>query len=236
LRWTRSTTQTRCRGPFGGTAASSGERAASPRRASPRLAALLTPRARSLFADAHLSNAETEGGDQKRAGDAAALLSVLHHLARSLFEQRLSWLPQLGERELRAAGDVVALLEGARQWAAAAGAVKTPEDFVKFLGSLRAQLQALAPGRALLLPGGWRGMESGHAIMFTLLRSSEEAFSLLIHNTGPGLEYHPSSAVAAPPKNKYQVSARSDDWRWRWRWRRRRACARARPCIFFACP
>lgn len=89
----------------------------------------------------------------------------------------------------------------------------------RFLHRWKLRLLDLRPGEVILFPGGWLSPGGGHAMMHTLERSTLEedggtTFAFTIHNTGGGLEYHPSQSVVTEKgraelgKQKFQSSLR----------------------------
>lgn len=63
---------------------------------------------------------------------------------------------------------------------------------------IKKTLNDLPIGEWFFLPSGYRRPDGGHAIMYLFLRSSADTFSMVVANTGSGLEYHPSSAEEYP--------------------------------------
>lgn len=77
-----------------------------------------------------------------------------------------------------------------------------------FVAGVRKRLTALKPGQRILVPGGWRGEEGNHAIMYVVECTEESKdgrlFRFVVCNTGQGLHFHAASAQF-PPKLKYKT-------------------------------
>lgn len=159
-----------------------------------------------LFCDAMLENAEMEGGDRKKFGDISAVIEVLWHISTRVVDTHRAWLPSISDDDLDKLHTANTLMRGSVNMARLASKVQKPEDLANFLKLFGGFLKNLEDGKRLVLPGGWREMDTGQAVMYTVLRTGE-TFSFFVHNTGKGITYHPSTAVDAP-KMKYQTTIR----------------------------
>jgi len=63
--------------------------------------------------------------------------------------------------------------------------------------------QAFKTNKSILIPGGWVGVPSGHAIYYELIPTSSTKASLRIFNTGAGIQEHDHFQVGAKEKVSY---------------------------------
>lgn len=79
------------------------------------------------------------------------------------------------------------------------------------ISQLKEAFAAVPEGGSLLVPSGWIGKSSGHAIMLAFRRTGPESFSLAVCNSGDGLQYHPeSSPPESYPKRKNRTAMHFD--------------------------
>lgn len=65
----------------------------------------------------------------------------------------------------------------------------------------------------MIIPGGWDGLTTRGTVIYLVQRNDQQNYSLVLCNTGLGLEYHPSNACESdqtPPKIKYRTSVKFD--------------------------
>lgn len=156
--------------------------------------------------DTHAENTELLGFDQKKGGDVAALLAVLTFVVEKTRDERKEELARVGiaDSQLLALDKAIQIFKGGVALGKGLTQINTPDQFASFLFQFKSAVRNMAPTEKLLLPGGFRSMEGGHAIMHFLERT-ESAYSLTVHNTGKGIAYHPST-VTAHPKTKYRTT------------------------------
>ncbi|HEV8053132.1 MAG TPA: hypothetical protein VGP47_11610 [Parachlamydiaceae bacterium] len=65
-------------------------------------------------------------------------------------------------------------------------------DVNHFQNQLKAELSELITGDSFFLAGGWAGDPAGHALIYEIIKQSENVFSFRIYNTGSGTEHHVS--------------------------------------------
>jgi hypothetical protein len=93
--------------------------------------------------------------------------------------------------------------------------VRDAASMQQFLVFFTGELSSLAPGERLAWGGGWMDKGGGHALMFAAERSAVDSadaggsFSLVVCNTGEGVEYHPSKEEY--PKTKSRTAIRIGD-------------------------
>jgi Ca2+-binding EF-hand superfamily protein len=162
------------------------------------------------FADVFVDNAETEGGDRKRAGEIHAVIQVIHHIMETVRNDHREWLSVSTDDDLKAIDKTLELFKASYLFAQQAAQVKTPDDFSQFLYVFKGLLSDLRVGDRIVIPGGWRQVGAGHSVIHTIIRSTTDTFAFCVHNTGKGVDYHPSSA-SSHPKMKYQTTIKIDN-------------------------
>ena len=90
----------------------------------------------------------------------------------------------------------------------AAGGAES-DGFDKYLAARGDEIRSLNVGDFLIWCGGWSGKSGGHAIMYIIDRTAEDAVSFVVCNTGSGVGYHPGTAEGYP-KTKRFTSMRLD--------------------------
>jgi hypothetical protein len=78
---------------------------------------------------------------------------------------------------------------------------KERQEFVKWLLE---KFELMLPGESLLLPGGWDGNPSGHAMLYLIEVDEQRRYTFKVYNTGAGATNHPIHRVS-PVKSKYGV-------------------------------
>jgi hypothetical protein len=63
----------------------------------------------------------------------------------------------------------------------------TPAERYRFFTNLAEEISSQP---RVLLPGGWSGNVSGHAIVLETMRQTNETFDVIVYNTGSGLQQH----------------------------------------------
>lgn len=64
------------------------------------------------------------------------------------------------------------------------------KDLGSFVKKMRGELDQLRNGETLLLDGGWRNINSGHAMLYEIIKINPNQYNFRIYNTGAGLEFH----------------------------------------------
>lgn len=59
-----------------------------------------------------------------------------------------------------------------------------------FRNELRTELKQLQPDESVVLSGGWRGDPGGHAIIYEIIKQSDQTVSFRLYNTGEGIQHH----------------------------------------------
>ena len=67
------------------------------------------------------------------------------------------------------------------------------------------RVRALAVGEELTFQGGYRKPFGGHVVMHILMRTSADAYTLTVSNSGNGIAYHGSSFVTVE-KEKFRTT------------------------------
>ena len=70
----------------------------------------------------------------------------------------------------------------------------------EFQSELEQALKKLSPNESVFLPGGWAGPQGGHAMVYEIIKLTENSFSFRLYNRGMGSEHHFS--VLSQLKNK----------------------------------
>ena len=71
----------------------------------------------------------------------------------------------------------------------------------KFQSHLKQSLEQLDPNESVILPGGWIGKSVGHAMIYEVIKQSDQLFTVRLYNTGVGIEHH----VAETPHLKKKI-------------------------------
>ena len=93
----------------------------------------------------------------------------------------------------------------------------SPEDGVRFLIREYSRLiHDLQPGKSVLLPGGWIGVDAGHNILYEIKCEKPGVYSFSLFNTGAGISYHDHTFVDhkmkyAPALSVTDIPARNLD-------------------------
>ena len=74
--------------------------------------------------------------------------------------------------------------------------VQTPLPLEKINGHIKTlsqdiytKMEALSPGKRLLIPGGWLDEAGGHSMVYEIIRK-ENGYYFIVYNSGDGIEYH----------------------------------------------
>jgi hypothetical protein len=70
-------------------------------------------------------------------------------------------------------------------------AKKSIEGLTDFSKNLSLEIQNMRPGTRKLLPGGWVGHPTGHAMLYCIEKNTNNTYKFIIFNTGNGIEFHP---------------------------------------------
>jgi|TARA_B110000305_G_C19052847_1_gene453482 hypothetical protein len=154
-----------------------------------------TPAFIDLLADGMLT---PEARDRRRValstGTADGALRPLVRTATEIARALGSLMMPATEAEQRALADARQGLVGLGDLALSCPAgSKDNTRFLVWLEEIVERCRNLPRGRTLLLPGGWCTKNGGHPLVYSV-RRQETSFSLLVTNTGDGLEYHPREA------------------------------------------
>ncbi len=146
-------------------------------------------------------------GTELEVGHVAQSASVLGFLIHKLLKDRGSRarLSLFGDGDLRKLEAGLPLLKACIDLSTAE--VKDMGGFQEVLLKLVADIQALAPGETLLVPGGWDGNTGSSTVVHLVERTGAEAYAFVSCNAGQGLVYHPSTPAEAP-KIKYKTCLR----------------------------
>ena len=85
---------------------------------------------------------------------------------------------------------------------------REPPEILKVIEDIVTQVKAVEVGHWAMLPAGWKGLKTSGTVILLVTRQSRDAFSLVVCNSGEGLEYHPSQADGS--KIKYKTCMRFD--------------------------
>jgi hypothetical protein len=77
-----------------------------------------------------------------------------------------------------------------------------PPEILKIIEEIVSRVKAVEINHWVMLPAGWRGLKSSGTIILLITRQSHDMFSLVVCNSGEGLEYHPSQADGSKMKYK----------------------------------
>ena len=153
------------------------------------------------FCDCFIDNTDLEGGQS-----APALVDLAKYLGDALNDAEQTPL-------LRAHSDSVQWVR--QQLRGAAELDGDSRDGSRNAAvAFRDRLSRLRPGDMLTFCGGWLKPPQGHAIMYSIERTSAETFAWVIINTGEATSYHPSSwhydrdESAAGPRRRCRTAVR----------------------------
>lgn len=111
---------------------------------------------------------------------------------------------------LRLLASGLQLIHDCGEVAEAAISAEKPEEVMTLLQQFVEKIEKLEIGKQMLIPGGWNHLQSVGSVLFIVERTAE-TYTVVLCNSGQGLEYHPSSGsdtAATPPKIKYRTSLR----------------------------
>lgn len=77
-----------------------------------------------------------------------------------------------------------------------------PPEILKIIEEIVSRVKAVEVNHWVMLPAGWKGLKSSGTIILLVTRQSRDMFSLVVCNSGEGLEYHPSQADGSKIKYK----------------------------------
>jgi hypothetical protein len=162
------------------------------------------------FCDAFIKSTGLEG-----AAGSAASIDELVRVTRDVIASKTGDAPALLTQEDVATVEAIcADLSRAAKIDRRRMEVRDASSMQQFLVFFIGELSALAPGERLAWGGGWCDKGGGHALMFSAERSSAAAdsndsggsFSLVVCNSGEGVNYHPSKEEY--PKTKSRTAIR----------------------------
>ena len=77
-----------------------------------------------------------------------------------------------------------------------------PPEILKVIEETVSRVKAVEVNHWAMLPAGWKGLKSSGTVILLVSRQSRDMFSLVVCNSGEGLEYHPSQADGSKIKYK----------------------------------
>ena len=83
---------------------------------------------------------------------------------------------------------------------------KTLEDTIKTgLKKLVAEVVNLNASESIMMPGGWNGKPSGHAIAYEFQKDAQGNLLFVLYNSGSGIEYHEKNISPKDNKERYKT-------------------------------
>lgn len=67
------------------------------------------------------------------------------------------------------------------------------------------KLKNLKPGSSILLPGGWAGSPSGHAMLYEVIADTDGTYTFRIFNSGEGVDLHQVAAIGLKDRSHAYV-------------------------------
>jgi hypothetical protein len=83
-----------------------------------------------------------------------------------------------------------------------AESAEDPPKILKIIEEIVSRVKAVESNQWVMLPAGWKGLKSSGTVILLVTRQSRDVFSLVVCNSGEGLEYHPSQADGSKIKYK----------------------------------
>lgn len=136
---------------------------------------------------------------------APALRMYVDMLERTMevYGHTLIRLTSSDKAHLHAIGELLVQAAAIRERLSAAASAGV-DGSLEFIRWYQQQLLAMRDGDTWVVPGGWRRSGGGHALLYIYQRHARR-FSLVVCNTGGGVQYHPST-VQHYPKQKHRTA------------------------------
>lgn len=116
---------------------------------------------------------------------------VQRHELMSLSTEEMVLLSQ-AHAAVRKCFELVRLAENAHE----------PPEILKVIEEVVSRVKSVEVNQWAMLPAGWKGLKSSGTVILLVTRQSRDLFSLVVCNSGEGLEYHPSQADGSKIKYK----------------------------------
>ena len=145
------------------------------------------------FGDAFVSNTSLEGG---HIGPSIVTMIDVAKLAVQTYRKSNALSAFTRGSDFDVVNTVLEKLHQAARVEFELNRVSYPDNFETFVSERGKEVQDLSVSDFVIWPGGWLEQGGGHAIMYTVERTSRSTVSIIVHNTGQGVGYHPAPGTS----------------------------------------